>query len=33
VERRTVMPSYRQKFDDGELNDIIAYLAGLRGGQ
>jgi cytochrome c oxidase cbb3-type subunit 3 len=33
VERRTVMPSYREKFDDRELNDIIAYLAGLRGGQ
>jgi cytochrome c oxidase cbb3-type subunit 3 len=33
VERRTVMPSYREKFNDGELNDIIAYLAGLRGAQ
>jgi cytochrome c oxidase cbb3-type subunit III len=31
VEQRTLMPSYRDKFSEQELNDVIAYLAGLRG--
>lgn len=32
-ERRTPMPSYKQRLDSNELNDIVAYLAGLRGAQ
>ncbi len=33
VERRTPMPSYRDRFSAGELNDVVAYLVGLRGAQ
>lgn len=32
-ERRTLMPSYRGRLDDREVNDVVAYLAGLKGGQ
>ena len=32
-DRRTVMPSYRGRLADGELNDVVAYLTGLRGNQ
>ncbi len=32
-ERRTPMPSYKQRLDAGEINDVVAYLAGLRGAQ
>ncbi len=33
VEHRTMMPSYSDRLDAQELNDVIAYLAGLRGGE
>ena len=33
VERRTPMPSYKAQLDAGELNDVVAYLVGLRGDQ
>jgi putative heme-binding domain-containing protein len=33
VERRTPMPSYRGQLNESELNDVVAYLMGLRGGQ
>jgi putative heme-binding domain-containing protein len=33
VEKRTPMPSYRERFNAQELNDVVAYLAGLRGGR
>lgn len=33
TERRTPMPSYQQKLDANELNDVVAYLSGLRGAQ
>lgn len=33
VERRTLMPSYRNRLSEAELNDIVAYLAGLRGAE
>jgi hypothetical protein len=29
---KSPMPSYESKFSAGELNDLIAYLASLRGG-
>lgn len=32
-ERRTPMPSYRGKLSEGEINDVVAYLSGLRGPQ
>jgi len=31
VERRTIMPSYRERFDAHELTDVVRYLSGLRG--
>jgi cytochrome c oxidase cbb3-type subunit III len=31
VERRTPMPAYRDKLNAAELNDLVAYLVGLRG--
>lgn len=31
VERRTAMPSYRAKLQTPEIDDIVAYLTGLRG--
>jgi len=31
VERRTPMPGYRDRLNAGELNDVVAYLLGLRG--
>jgi len=31
VERKTIMPSYRDRLDAQELNDVVAYLSGLRG--
>ncbi len=33
VERRTSMPSFRDRFSAKELDDVIAYLANLRGDQ
>ncbi len=33
VERKSPMPSYGGKLSDSELNDMVAYLAGLRGAQ
>ncbi|HET8550589.1 MAG TPA: c-type cytochrome [Bryobacteraceae bacterium] len=33
LDRATLMPSYRGRLSDTELNDIVAYLAGLRGDQ
>jgi putative heme-binding domain-containing protein len=33
TERRTPMPSYRGRLDAKELDDMIAYLSGLRGNQ
>ncbi len=33
AEKRTPMPSYRGRFDAAEINDVVAYLAGLRGQQ
>ena len=33
VERRTLMPSYKNRLSTQEVNDIVAYLAGLRGVQ
>jgi cytochrome c oxidase cbb3-type subunit 3 len=32
-EARSLMPSYAQLLSPGELNDLLAYLNGLRGGQ
>jgi len=29
----TPMPSYREVFSEAELNDIVGYLASLRGGK
>lgn len=31
VERRTPMPSYRDRFNADEMRDVVAYLAGSRG--
>ncbi len=31
VDKRTPMPSYRERFNAQELNDVVAYLVGLRG--
>jgi putative heme-binding domain-containing protein len=33
AERRTPMPSYGGQFSAAELDDLVAYLVGLRGGQ
>lgn len=33
VEKRSPMPSYKTVFDAQEMNDVIAYLAALRGEQ
>lgn len=33
VERKSPMPSYGGKLSESELNDVVAYLAGLRGAQ
>jgi putative heme-binding domain-containing protein len=33
IEKRTPMPSYRSRLDPAELNDVVAYLSGLRGEQ
>jgi len=33
VEQRTAMPSYRGKLTESEIEDLVAYLAGLRGWQ
>ena len=30
---RTVMPNYAQKLSRAEVDDLVAYLAGLRGEQ
>ena len=32
VEKETRMPSYKDKFTTGELSDVVAYLASLKGG-
>jgi cytochrome c oxidase cbb3-type subunit 3 len=32
-DRRTLMPSYRGRLNDRELNDVITYLVGLKGDQ
>lgn len=32
-DRRTPMPSYRERLSGEELNDVVAYLAGLKGNQ
>jgi putative heme-binding domain-containing protein len=32
-DRRTLMPSYQGRLNAQELDDVIAYLAGLKGGQ
>ncbi len=31
MEKRSPMPSYKGKLSDGEIDDLVAYLAGLRG--
>ena len=33
VERRSIMPSYKDRLTGGEFNDVIAYLSSLRGNQ
>lgn len=33
VEKRTMMPSYRTRLSPNELDDVVAYLSGLRGEQ
>jgi hypothetical protein len=33
VQRRTLMPSYARQLSADELNDVVAYLAGIRGAQ
>lgn len=33
VEKRTPMPSYRDKLTGDQLNDVVAYLSSLRGDQ
>jgi putative heme-binding domain-containing protein len=33
VERRTMMPSYRERLTAREVDDVVAYLSGLRGEQ
>ena len=33
VERRTPMPSYRDRLNADEVKDVVAYLVGLRGSQ
>jgi cytochrome c1 len=33
VERRTPMPSYRGKLTSQEIDDIVTYLAGLKGAE
>jgi putative heme-binding domain-containing protein len=33
VERRTLMPSYKDQLGTEQMNDVVAYLAGLRGAQ
>ena len=33
VAHRTLMPSYKNRLDTQEINDVVAYLAGLRGVQ
>jgi cytochrome c oxidase cbb3-type subunit 3 len=33
VEHKTMMPSYRDRLGAQEVNDIVAYLAGLRGAE
>ena len=33
ADHRTPMPSYRTRFSKQELDDIVAFLAGLRGPQ
>jgi putative heme-binding domain-containing protein len=33
VQRRTLMPSYATQLSADELNDVVAYLAGIRGAQ
>ena len=33
LDRATIMPSYRDRFSAAELDDVVAYLAGLRGAQ
>jgi putative heme-binding domain-containing protein len=33
VEQRTLMPSYREQLKDDQVNDVVAYLTGLRGVQ
>ncbi|MDQ6704497.1 MAG: hypothetical protein M3Z85_00895, partial [Acidobacteriota bacterium] len=33
VNRRTLMPPYKDKLTTQEVNDVVAYLAGLRGVQ
>jgi cytochrome c oxidase cbb3-type subunit 3 len=33
LQRRTPMPSYRTVFQGEELDDVVAYLAGLRGSE
>lgn len=32
LEKRSSMPSYREKLDARQLDDVVAYLASLRGG-
>jgi cytochrome c oxidase cbb3-type subunit 3 len=31
IDRRTPMPSYRERFSKQEMDDVVAYLMGLRG--
>jgi len=31
LDRRTIMPSYRERFNGQEINDVVRYLSGLRG--
>jgi putative heme-binding domain-containing protein len=33
VQKETAMPSYRDKFTNRELSDVVAYLVSLKGGQ
>ena len=33
LERRTPMPSYKDRLNAEEVKDVVAYLVGLRGGQ
>jgi putative heme-binding domain-containing protein len=32
-QRRSPMPSFREKFTPGEIEDVVAYLSTLRGGR